>query len=180
MTYWYSFNFLRIHEKEFNFDSMDDTTDDVSDASISNLPEAEDDLFKENDIDAPQKLNIGKIVDETCTNEDEMENRSEDISKTLSNIGKRVDKPVGSFVCQYCHISFSNVITWKQHENTHTSNLKCGLCDETFQTAKLLLKHETSKHTAVVPELDEDDEVHMNARRGFQKKKHLVTEIKVF
>ena len=55
-------------------------------ASVSDLPDADKELCKKEDI--AKALNIGVIVDETSTNEDEMENCGKDTNETLPNEGE--------------------------------------------------------------------------------------------
>ena len=52
------------------------------------------------------------------------------------------------FVCQFCKISFTNMLSWKSHLNTHGNNaIRCAVCDEKFKKEKQLEKHMRMKHS---------------------------------
>merc|ERR1711874_872978 len=52
------------------------------------------------------------------------------------------------FVCQFCRISFSNMLSWKSHLNTHNNTtIRCPVCGEKFGKEKQLEKHKREKHS---------------------------------
>merc|ERR1719348_1588961 len=50
-------------------------------------------------------------------------------------------KSVGQFICQFCRMSFSSLLTWKQHENSHKGGHLCPICDKQYSYRGRLKAH---------------------------------------
>lgn len=73
-----------------------------------------------------------------------------DISKEdgdETSISGQKEIPKSKFQCQYCKITFSNLLSWKSHENSHKGvSHNCAVCEEKFPTEAKLEKHTKAKH----------------------------------
>ena len=51
------------------------------------------------------------------------------------------------FQCQFCKITFTNLLSWKSHENSHRGvTHNCAVCGEKFPSEAKLEKHTKAKH----------------------------------
>jgi len=127
--------------------------------------------YTPDDLSPIKETIVGKIVDETENDVKKDEEESTEKEETKEE-GKSPDKPELSvkkpsptkpspsampFVCQFCKIRFSSVLSWKQHENSHKSVVQCGVCDKKFAATKLLNKHVKSAHSAKGEEEEESE-----------------------
>merc|ERR1719489_692778 len=59
---------------------------------------------------------------------------------------KEVER-TAKFTCQHCKMTFSNMLTWKSHEDGHVqSKPSCTPCDKKFDSEKQLEKHKQTVH----------------------------------
>jgi len=87
--------------------------------------------------------------DDSLDDDDSSSNFDRDTGKTAlagTNSSKESNKlkAGGQFVCQFCKMSFSSLLSWKQHENSHRTGHLCALCDERFASQTLLKNHQKS------------------------------------
>merc|ERR1712130_935079 len=65
----------------------------------------------------------------------------------LSEEEVKVKEKSAKFTCQHCKMTFSNMLTWKSHEDGHIqSKPSCTPCDEKFDSEKQLEKHKQTVH----------------------------------
>jgi len=87
-----------------------------------------------------QEWDDTESIDEKC-----------DISKEEfgdeTSISGHKEIPKSKFQCQYCKITFSNLLSWKSHENSHKGvSHNCAVCEEKFPSEAKLEKHTKAKH----------------------------------
>ena len=72
---------------------------------------------------------------------------SKEVLGDETSLSKIKEIPKSKFQCQYCKITFSNLLSWKSHENAHKGvSHNCAVCEEKFPTEAKLEKHTKAKH----------------------------------
>ncbi|XP_023329429.1 zinc finger Y-chromosomal protein isoform X2 [Eurytemora carolleeae] len=104
-------------------------------------------IVSDDEDDIAQAISSSSVQDcksKTPEKSSSVAERQTSISEKRSSVKERLS---ASFVCCYCKIGFSNLLSWKQHENSHRPGFRCGICDQVFATEKLLKKHDACKNS---------------------------------
>merc|ERR1712129_401105 len=94
-------------------------------------------------------LGFFKLADSSSKGkEKEEEVKEKEKSEEAKEKESVVEKaPSTKFACQHCKMTFSNMITWKAHENGHVqTSPSCTLCDLKFTSETSLRKHKDKEH----------------------------------